>query len=171
MIGGVTRHMLLHLTGVPHLHVNRPLDPIHKNPHIFDTAYFFYTNRTRMNELIHWFPVDGRLIRVEKMRDSCWRGLWHIRHFRNEKGTWAEMRPAIVSGIVTGDALISYWPVFSLSPVTVPEVFANVNSVQFPSPLASPDHTWSESYPESHHRLLHPYHIYQHCEKRKRHLL
>ena len=25
MIGGVTRHMLPHLSGVPHLHVNRPL--------------------------------------------------------------------------------------------------------------------------------------------------
>ena len=26
MIGGVTRRMLLHLSGVPHLHVNRPLE-------------------------------------------------------------------------------------------------------------------------------------------------
>ena len=26
MIGGVTRHMLPHLSGVPHLHVNRPLE-------------------------------------------------------------------------------------------------------------------------------------------------
>ena len=74
MIGGVTCHMLLHLSGVPHLHVNRPLDPIQKNPHIFETAY--YTNRPRMNKLIHRFPVDGRLIRVEKMPlqknpDSC----------------------------------------------------------------------------------------------------
>ena len=30
-----------------------------------------------------------------------------IRHFRNDKGTGAEMCPAIVSGIVTGDALVS----------------------------------------------------------------
>ena len=28
---------------------------------------------------------------------------------------------------------VSYWPVFSLSPVTVPEAFAKVNSAQFPS--------------------------------------
>ena len=35
-----------------------------------------------------------------------------IGHFRNEKGTGAEMRPAIVSGIVTGDAPVSYWPFF-----------------------------------------------------------
>ena len=41
------------------------------------------------------------------------------------------MRPAIVSGIVTGDAPVSYWLVFSLSPVIVPEVFANVNSAPF----------------------------------------
>ena len=26
MVGGVTRHMLPHLSGIPHLHVNRPLD-------------------------------------------------------------------------------------------------------------------------------------------------
>ena len=26
MLGGVTRHMLPHLPGVPHLHVNRPLN-------------------------------------------------------------------------------------------------------------------------------------------------
>ena len=26
MIGGVARHMLSYLSGVPHLHVNRPLD-------------------------------------------------------------------------------------------------------------------------------------------------
>ena len=41
------------------------------------------------------------------------------------------MRPAVVFGIVTGDALVSYWPVFSLTSVTVPESFAKVNSVQF----------------------------------------
>ena len=31
-----------------------------------------------------------------------------IRHFRNETGTGSDMRPAIVSGIVTGDAHVSY---------------------------------------------------------------
>ena len=36
------------------------------------------------------------------------------------------------SGIVDGDAPVSYWPFFfSLSPVTVPEVFAKVNQAQF----------------------------------------
>ena len=35
-----------------------------------------------------------------------------ICHFRNEQETGAEMRPAIVSGIVSGDAPVSYWPFF-----------------------------------------------------------
>ena len=41
------------------------------------------------------------------------------------------MRPAVVSGIVTGVVLISDWPIFSLSLVTVSKVFAKVNSSQF----------------------------------------
>ena len=46
-----------------------------------------------------------------------------IRHFRNDKGTGAEMCPAIVSGMVTGDALLS------------PRSLSKVNSPQFPSCL------------------------------------
>ena len=41
----------------------------------------------------------------------------------------AEMNPAGVSGIVTGDTLLANFP---LSLGTVPEVFAKVNSTQFP---------------------------------------
>ena len=37
-----------------------------------------------------------------------------------EKETRTKMRPAIDSGIVTGDAAFSYWPMFF--PTTVPEV-------------------------------------------------
>ena len=47
-----------------------------------------------------------------------------IRNFGNERGTGAKMRPATVSGIVTGNAL---------SLVTAPEVFAKVSSIQFSS--------------------------------------
>ena len=43
-----------------------------------------------------------------------------------------KLRPAIVSGIVTGDAPVSYWPIFSLSLVTVPKVFAKVKLAKFP---------------------------------------
>ena len=35
------------------------------------------------------------------------------------------MFPAIVSGIVTGDAPLSYWTIFSVSMVTVPKVFTS----------------------------------------------
>ena len=35
--------------------------------------------------------------------------------------TDAEISPAIVSGIVTGDAPFSYWPIFSLSQEKVSE--------------------------------------------------
>ena len=41
------------------------------------------------------------------------------------------MSVAIVSGILTGDVPVSYWPVFPLSLVTVPKVFAKVNSARF----------------------------------------
>ena len=37
----------------------------------------------------------------------------------------------------TGDAPVCYWPIFPLSPVTVPEVFAKVNLAQFPSSFQS----------------------------------
>ena len=39
------------------------------------------------------------------------------------------MIPAIVSGIVNGDAHVNYWPIFPLSLVTAPEVFAGNNLV------------------------------------------
>ena len=55
--------------------------------------------------------------------------LTSIRHLRNEEGTGADMRPAIISGIVTMDAPADFCP----SLVTVPEVFAKINSAQFPS--------------------------------------
>ena len=45
------------------------------------------------------------------------------------------MRVTSVSGIVTRDVPVSYWPIFffALALVTVPEVFAKVNSAQFSS--------------------------------------
>ena len=53
---------------------------------------------------------------------------------RNEQETGAEMcQPAIVSGLVTGDVPVSYWPIFFVSPVTDPEVLANCNLAKFPS--------------------------------------
>ena len=51
---------------------------------------------------------------------------------KNEK-EWVELAFAKTFGIVTWDAPVSYWPIFFLSLVTVAEVFAKVNSAQFPS--------------------------------------
>ena len=58
MIGGVTRHMLPHLPGVPHLHVNRPLiyKGIGRKPHFtkllgpVDTPHFAELNLMQMSE-------------------------------------------------------------------------------------------------------------------------
>ena len=47
-----------------------------------------------------------------------------IRHFKARKELELKLCPAIVPGIVIGDALVSYLPMFSLSLVTVPEIFA-----------------------------------------------
>ena len=41
------------------------------------------------------------------------------------EGFGAKLTFAKASGIVTGDAPVSYWPIFPLSSVTVPEVFAS----------------------------------------------
>ena len=38
-----------------------------------------------------------------------------IRHFRNKKGTEAEMLPAVVFVIIAAEALVSYWSLFFLS--------------------------------------------------------
>ena len=53
-------------------------------------------------------------------------------YLTNEKQTGAEMLSAIVSGIVTA-LPVSYWPIFSLSLLTIPEVFATVNQPHFSS--------------------------------------
>ena len=53
-----------------------------------------------------------------------------IRHFRNEKETGVEMQSQSCLG--TGRSAIGQF--FSMSLVTVPEVFVNVKSAQFSSP-------------------------------------
>ena len=34
-------------------------------------------------------------------------------HLRHDKETGADLRSAVVSGIITGDAPVNYWPIFS----------------------------------------------------------
>ena len=54
------------------------------------------------------------------------------RHFINEMENGAEMNPAGVSGIITGETPSAIGQFFPLSQGTAPEVFAKVNSTQFP---------------------------------------
>ena len=42
------------------------------------------------------------------------------------------MRPAVVSGIAIGDALVSYWPIFSPVPTNSPISLCESNKTQFP---------------------------------------
>lgn len=56
-----------------------------------------------------------------------------VHHIRTEKGTGAKMRRAIVFGIVSGTRRSAIGQFFNLSLVTVPEIFAIVNSAQSPS--------------------------------------
>ena len=64
-----------------------------------------------------------------------------IRHLRNKKRIGAEKCNSIISGVVTRDVPVSYWPVFSsLSLVTVPQ--CEVNSAQFPSCLEVANGEW-----------------------------
>ena len=52
------------------------------------------------------------------------------RHFRNEKGTGAEMRPAIGSGLSSGSLLVTRRSVIGQF---LPEVFAKITLAQFSS--------------------------------------
>jgi len=44
-----------------------------------------------------------------------------ICHLRKEKGIGADVLPAIDSGIITGDAPVSYWPIFFLVFCNIPK--------------------------------------------------
>ena len=59
-----------------------------------------------VNLSFHQLCIDTQVDKTTFKRNSS------IPHFRNEKGTGAVMCRAIVSGIVTGDMLDSYWPIF-----------------------------------------------------------
>ena len=74
-------------------------------PHNFSNGPFL---------IMHKYLVGGHECAFQSCSLSTRWGVEFVRHWRNE------MRPAIVSGIVTGHVPISYWPFFfSLSLVTV----------------------------------------------------
>ena len=61
-----------------------------------------------------------------------------IRHFRNNKGTGAEMRLAIVSGIVSGDTPVSCWSFFDLDPINSAKSPPVLNQDNFSCSLLKP---------------------------------
>ena len=80
---------------------------------------------------------------LSTLLDQRWMGDSRVTPYMTIRHTWretgAEMHPALVSGMVSRDSLVSYWPIFVVSsPVTDPEVFAKVNAAQFPSRFSMP---------------------------------
>ena len=72
--------------------------------------------RARVSLALLSLRKNGGLLVVYLYRKGKW------------KATGAEMCPASVSGMVTGDVPVSYWLIVFLALETVPEVFAKVNS-------------------------------------------
>ena len=72
--------------------------------------------RARVSPALLSLRKNGGLLVVYLYRKGKW------------KATGAEMCPASVSGMVTGDVPVSYWLIVFLALETVPEVFAKVNS-------------------------------------------
>ena len=108
---------------------NKPL-PSFKNPHFQNEAKcttFLVKMSLICIRMKNHFHIKGWALNLVLIQRPGGTRKWP-RHFRNEKRTGAEMRSAIVSRIVTKDVPLSYWPILSLSLVTVPEVFAKVNS-------------------------------------------
>ena len=57
------------------------------------------------------FYIKGRELNLVLIKSPGGTRKWPIRHLSKEKWTETERRPAIVSGMVTGDAPVSYWQI------------------------------------------------------------
>ena len=88
----------------------------HPRPHNFSNGPFL---------IMHKYLVGSHECAFQSCSLSARWGVEFVRHWRNEKGTGAEIRPAIVSGIVTGHV-----PVFCRSACRV----VNWRSVVFTCP-------------------------------------
>ena len=86
-------------------------------------TFLYFSNKTVVSRYFHplEFFLDHcislfSILRISQLESHVYRkrdskSIYYqdrICYFRNEKGTGAEMHPSIVSGIVTGDTLISY---------------------------------------------------------------
>ena len=88
-----------------------------------------------MSKLLSRLSLKDRVFTV--LVTPSWLLKLSIRFLGNERGIWVHMCPAIVLRIVTGDTPVSYWPIFFPVVCNSPEIFANVNLVQFPSQCVS----------------------------------
>ena len=90
-------------------------------PHKLPISFNYINPATSFQYLSWWSPWNLRLpflyLRLVSLLHKA-----RIRHARNEKGTGAEMRPAIVSGIGGADQLFAnFSPVPSNSPLSLCE--------------------------------------------------
>ena len=100
------------------------------------------TKQTITRHFVSHNSCRTRAWKEKRVLEACHRVISRLlanRHF-NDKRAGAEVCLPVVSGIVTGDAPVSYWQellgncflllsIFSLSPIVVLEVFAIFNSV------------------------------------------
>ena len=82
----------------------RLLDSLRKS---LKTANTDLTQRLKANAMIRGENNNNKAATLH-VHDTC----ITICYFRNEKVTGAEMPPAIISGIVAGNAPVSDWPIF-----------------------------------------------------------
>ena len=113
--------------------------PTHPNnqPKIFSSIHLFVYALVCVTSVSVWFrskerPKNGisGFGRPRSLLQNRTKTLatQFIRATLNEKGTGAKVNPASISGIVTGDAPVSYWLIFPpMSLVTVPEFTAKFN--------------------------------------------
>ena len=73
-------------------------------------------------------------------KESSYQLCYYIPLFRNEKGILLEKKfdPRLFLGLLLGSRRSAVGQSFSLSLVTISELFAKVNSAEFPSSFVSP---------------------------------
>ena len=90
----------------------------------------FSLDRVNKMQFLTRIRFDG-IQRARKALNTISGEQFAIRHFGNEMGAGTEMCLAIVSGIVAGDSLVSYWPIFFPVPSNSPRCLCDPVSLSF----------------------------------------
>ena len=113
-------------TGVSISNLQKPLEYFR---HCSKVVEFFFKNADKMHTrvLLLWLRKREQFSVV-------------IRLFTNEKGILfgKKLNPRLFQGLLLGSRRSAIGQSFSLSLVTIPELFAKVNSAEFPSSFVSP---------------------------------